>query len=114
MTKAASNPLSILEDGGLEKIDSTWRRVVLPLNRFTQNKSLQLTKLWGVDFSNFFAVLKSGPTPGPYATLADAKAAGAVTVNYGLFMNGIMSFLIVATAVFLFVTVKVLESRRWK
>jgi large conductance mechanosensitive channel len=59
--------------------------------------------LGGVDFSNFFTVLKVGPTPGPYATLADAKAAGAVTVNYGLFVNSAISFLIVAFAVFLLV-----------
>ena len=59
--------------------------------------------LGGVDFSNFFAVLKEGATPGPYASLAAAKAAGAVTVNYGLFLNSIISFFIVAFAVFLLV-----------
>jgi large conductance mechanosensitive channel len=59
--------------------------------------------LGGVDFSNFFAVLKEGATPGPYASLAAAKAAGAVTVNYGLFFNSIISFLIVAFAVFMLV-----------
>src|SRR5512134_3648284 len=57
--------------------------------------------LGGVDFSNFFATLKQGATPGPYAALADAKAAGAVTINYGLFLNAVISFLIVAFAVFL-------------
>jgi large conductance mechanosensitive channel len=59
--------------------------------------------LGGVDFSNFFATLKPGATPGPYASLADARTAGAVTVNYGLFLNAIISFLIVAFAVFLLI-----------
>lgn len=57
----------------------------------------------GVDFSNFFIALKDGAAGGPYATLADAQAAGAVTINYGLFLNAIISFLIVAFAVFLLV-----------
>jgi len=56
-----------------------------------------------VDFSNLFAVLKSGATAGPYATLADARAAGAVTMNIGLFINTIISFVIVAFAVFLLI-----------
>ena len=55
--------------------------------------------LGGVDFSNLFAVLQAGDPAGPYAALADAQAAGAVTVNYGLFINTIISFLIVAFAV---------------
>lgn len=59
--------------------------------------------LGGIDFSNFFVVMKSGGTPGPYATLAEAKAAGAVTMNYGLFMNGVIGLVIVASAVFLLV-----------
>ncbi|MGQ0702348.1 MAG: large-conductance mechanosensitive channel protein MscL [Gemmatimonadales bacterium] len=57
----------------------------------------------GIDFSNFYFVLKPGPTPGPYASLADAKAAGAVSINYGVFLNGVISFLIVALAVFLLI-----------
>jgi large conductance mechanosensitive channel len=58
--------------------------------------------LGGVDFANLFCVIKAGATnPGPYLKLADAKAAGAVTINYGIFINSIMSFLIVAFAVFL-------------
>lgn len=56
--------------------------------------------LGGVDFSNLFAVMKQGDPAGPYAALVDAQAAGAVTVNYGLFINNIISFLIVALAVF--------------
>ncbi len=56
-----------------------------------------------VDFSNLFVVLKEGAVSGPYASIADAKKAGAVTVNYGLFINTVISFLIVAFAVFLLV-----------
>jgi large conductance mechanosensitive channel len=59
--------------------------------------------LGGVDFSDFFAVLKQGIPPGPYATLADARSAAAVTVNYGTFLNAVLSFLIVGWAVFLLV-----------
>lgn len=59
--------------------------------------------LGGVDFSNFFFVLKAGANPGPYATLADAQAAGAVAIAYGVFLNAVISFLIVAFAVFLLV-----------
>ncbi len=57
--------------------------------------------LGNVDFSNLFAVIKAGKTAGPYLTLAEAKAAGAVTMNIGLFINTIISFLIVAFSVFL-------------
>jgi large conductance mechanosensitive channel len=56
-----------------------------------------------VDFANFFFVLKAGKVPGPYATLAEAKAASAVTLSYGLFINSVVTFLIVAFAVFLLV-----------
>lgn len=56
-----------------------------------------------VDFSNLFVVLKAGTAPGPYETLAAAKQAGAVTLNVGLFINTIISFLIIAWAVFLVV-----------
>jgi len=59
--------------------------------------------LGNVDFSNLFLVLKSGKGAGPYAALADAKAAGAVTMNYGLFANAVISFVIVAFAVFLLI-----------
>jgi len=57
--------------------------------------------LGNVDFSNLFAVLKDGSTPGPYNSLAGAAAAGAVTINYGAFINKIISFLIVALAMFI-------------
>jgi large conductance mechanosensitive channel len=59
--------------------------------------------LGGVDFSNLFLVLKHGAQPGSYLKLADAKAAGAVTINYGLFINSVITFLIVAFTVFLLV-----------
>ncbi len=60
--------------------------------------------LGNVDFANLFIVLKEGAkAPGPYASLAAAKAAGAVTINYGFFINTIISFVIVAFAVFLLV-----------
>jgi len=59
--------------------------------------------LGNVDFSNLFAVLKEGTTAGPYAALADAQNAGAVTINYGVFINTIISFLIVAFAIFLLI-----------
>jgi len=59
--------------------------------------------LGGVDFGNLFSVMKAGDPAGPYAALADAQAAGAVTVNYGLFINNVISFLIVAFAVFMMV-----------
>lgn len=57
--------------------------------------------LGGVDFSNLFMVLKEGATAGPYATLDMAKDAGAVVLSYGLFLNKVISFLIVAFAIFL-------------
>jgi large conductance mechanosensitive channel len=59
--------------------------------------------LGGVDFSNFFFVLKEGATAGPYASVSSAKGAGAVSVNYGLFLNGVISFMIVAFAVFMLI-----------
>lgn len=59
--------------------------------------------LGGVDFSDLFVVLKQGAEAGPFATLAEAQKAGAVTINYGTFINTVISFLIVALAVFLLV-----------
>lgn len=60
--------------------------------------------LGGVDFSDFFVVLKEGAkAAAPYHTLADAKAAGAVTLNLGLFVNSVISFTIVAFALFMVV-----------
>ncbi len=59
--------------------------------------------LGGADFSELYVLLKEGTPTGPYATLAAAKAAKAVTINIGVFVNTIISFLIVAFAVFMVV-----------
>ena len=55
----------------------------------------------GIDFSNFFLVLKGGE----YPTLAAAKAAGAVSINYGAFLNAMINFLVVAAALFMLIRV---------
>jgi large conductance mechanosensitive channel len=59
--------------------------------------------LGGVDFANFFILLKVGSPSAPYASLADAQAAGAVTINYGVFINAVVSFLVVALVMFLLI-----------
>lgn len=59
--------------------------------------------LGGVDFSNLFFTLKEGAVVGPYATLELAQKAGAVTISYGIFLNAVISFLIVAFAVFMLI-----------
>ncbi len=59
--------------------------------------------LGGVDFVNLFVLLKGGDPSGPYTSLADAQAAGAVTINYGVFANAVISFLIVAFVMFLLI-----------
>jgi large conductance mechanosensitive channel len=59
--------------------------------------------LGNIDFSNLFAVLKAGKVAPPYETLALAKAAGAVTINYGFFINTIITFLIVSFCVFMLI-----------
>jgi large conductance mechanosensitive channel len=60
--------------------------------------------LGNVDFSNLYLLLQPGAkAPPPYATLADAHGAGAVTINYGQFVNNVITFIIVAFAVFLVV-----------
>lgn len=56
-----------------------------------------------VDFSNLFFVLREGSTAAPYLTIDAAQKAGAVTFNYGLFINTLISFLIVAFAVFMLI-----------
>ncbi len=55
------------------------------------------------DFTNLFLVLQAGTVAGPYETLAAAQEAGAVTVNYGLFINAVVSFVIVAFAIYLLI-----------
>ena len=59
--------------------------------------------LGNVDFTNLFIILKQGTIAGPYAALADAQAAGAVSINYGVFINTVITFIIVAFCVFLIV-----------
>jgi len=59
--------------------------------------------LGGVDFSELFITLSQGVVAGPYATLAAAQEAGAVTINYGIFLSSVISFVIVAIAVFMLV-----------
>lgn len=59
--------------------------------------------LGGVDFTDLFVLLKEGSTAAPYATLAAAQEAGAVVISYGVFINAVISFIIVAFAVFLLI-----------
>jgi len=58
-----------------------------------------------VDFSNLFLVMKQGTQAGPYMNVEVAQKAGAVTFNYGVFINTVISFVIVAFAVFLLIRV---------
>ncbi|MGE0449234.1 MAG: large conductance mechanosensitive channel protein MscL [Vicinamibacterales bacterium] len=64
----------------------------------------------GIDFSQRFVLLREGVPPGPYASLVDAKAAAAVTLNLGLFLNAVVNFLIVSVA--LFIVVKAINTAR--
>ncbi|WP_457631228.1 large-conductance mechanosensitive channel protein MscL [Oceanithermus sp.] len=66
----------------------------------------------GRDFSDLFVVLKAGAAPGPYPTLAAAKEAGAVVWPWGAFINEVVSFLIIAFAIFL--VVKTINSLKKK
>jgi len=59
--------------------------------------------LGGADFTDLFVLLQAGSPAGPYASLAAAQEAGAVTVNLGLFVNAVISFLIVGFSVFMVV-----------
>jgi len=59
--------------------------------------------LGNVDFTNLFIVLKEGTTPAPYASLKIAKDAGAVSLNYGQFINTLINFIIVAFSIFLMI-----------
>ena len=59
--------------------------------------------LGGVDFTNIMTVLKAGDPAGPYATLAEAQDAGAVVIAWGVFINAVISFIIVAFVIFLLV-----------
>ena len=77
-------------------VDSLVRDVIMPPIGLLLGK---------VDFSNLFFVLKDGTTPGPYLTVEAAQKAGAVTFNYGIFINSVITFVIVAFAVFLLIRV---------
>jgi large conductance mechanosensitive channel len=59
--------------------------------------------LGGVDFSSLFLLLKGGEPAGPYLSLAQAQAAGAVTINYGVFINAVVNFLVIAAVLFLII-----------
>jgi large conductance mechanosensitive channel len=59
--------------------------------------------LGNVDFANLFVVLKEGAVAGPYSSLAAAQEAGAVSINYGVFINTLVNFLIIAAVVFFFI-----------
>lgn len=56
-----------------------------------------------VDFTNLFVVLHDGTVAGPYVSLEAAQNAGAVTMNIGMFLNALISFIIVAFAVFILI-----------
>jgi large conductance mechanosensitive channel len=76
-------------------VDSLVNEVVMPVAGLA---------LGGADFTNLFVMLKQGAkAAGPYASLAEAKAAGAVTLGYGAFINQVVQFLILAWVVFLMV-----------
>ena len=59
--------------------------------------------LGGADFAELYILLKAGKPAGPYDSLVLAKEAGAVTLNYGVFVNALVNFLIVAFVLFLVV-----------
>lgn len=59
----------------------------------------------GSDFSNLFILLKSGATSGPYDSLLAAQEAGAVTINIGVFINTVISFIVIAYAIYLLIRV---------
>lgn len=75
-------------------VDSLVKDVIMPPIGLALGKT---------DFNNLFLVMKQGAQGGPYATLEAAQKAGAVTLNVGVFINTIVSFAIVAFAIFLLV-----------
>lgn len=87
--------VGVIIGGAFGKIvDSLVKEIIMP------PLALLISK---VDFTNLYILLKDGVTPPPYASLDAAKAAGAVTINVGLFLNSCVSFVIVAFAVFLLI-----------
>ena len=84
-------------------VDSVVKDIIMPPMGWLMGK---------VDFTNLFLVLKEGATPAPYNSLSAAQAAGAVTMNLGLFVNAVISFLIVAFAVFILIkTINELQAK---
>jgi large conductance mechanosensitive channel len=75
-------------------VDSLVRDLIMPPVGLTLGK---------VDFANLFLVLREGAAAGPYLSVEAAQKAGAVTFNYGVFINTVISFMIVAFAVFLLI-----------
>ncbi|HEY6863762.1 MAG TPA: large conductance mechanosensitive channel protein MscL [Burkholderiales bacterium] len=75
-------------------VDSLVKDVIMPPIGLALGKT---------DFTNLFVVLRQGVQPGPYTTLEAAQKAGAVTLNLGMFLNTVVSFVIVAFAIFLLV-----------
>ena len=75
-------------------VDSLVKDVIMPPIGLALGKT---------DFTNLFVVLRQGMQPGPYPTLEAAQKAGAVTLNLGVFLNTVVSFVIVAFAIFLLV-----------
>ncbi|MDR0291704.1 MAG: large conductance mechanosensitive channel protein MscL [Elusimicrobium sp.] len=75
-------------------VDSLVKDIIMPPIGFILGR---------VDFSNLFITVKEGAAAGPYPSVAAAQAAGAVTINYGNFINVIISFIIVAFAIFLLI-----------
>jgi large conductance mechanosensitive channel len=73
-------------------VDSLVKDIIMPPIAMLMGK---------VDFTNVYFLLAEGKTPAPYATLDAAQKAGAVTLNYGVFLNVLISFIIVTFAVFL-------------
>ena len=75
-------------------VDSLVKDVIMPPIGLALGKA---------EFTNLFVVLRQGAQPGPYATLDAAQKAGAVTLNIGVFLNTVVSFVIVSFAIFLLV-----------
>lgn len=84
-------------------VDSLVKDILMPPLGFLMGK---------IDFANLFFVLKNGNPEAPYASIDAAKSAGAVTLNVGFFINAIISFVIVAFAVF--ILIKIMNTLREK
>jgi large conductance mechanosensitive channel len=80
------------------------------VNSVVQDVMMPAVLTGGLDFSQRFVLLHDGTPPGPYPSVAAAKAAGASTLNYGLLINAGVNFLIVAIA--LFIVIKAMNAAR--